>query len=459
MDLPARILKYELEEYLGGGMSRVYRARDTLIGRTVAVKILAAEYCEDPDARSRFLQEARLAGNVVHENIVRIFDFGEDEQKRPFLVMEFLCGENLKEAMQNSRTGDLRHRLGIALQVAHALAHIHNQKIVHRDIKPENIFLTNSGVAKLIDFGIAKEEGLSMTQTGFVLGTPFYMAPEQVRGQAVTERVDIYAFGVLLYELLTGVRPVTGEKIEQIFYQILNEPLDPAPLRVAGVPEAVCEIVRHATAKDPAARPATFETICNELARVLAQAEPKTDTSKGVEPTQTLEIPRATPHARRRGLIPVVAAICVVAAVVPAYFFLHRSGAMRTAIIQEKILPGAITTPVGEMVLVPAGQFQFGAQRQPLSLPSFYIDKTEVTNRAYATFCRVSGHALPPDFPANLPEYPGSQHYDHRRQAVRALGRQAVADFGGVGEGVSRRRRPAVSLGRSSRTGARERWG
>ena len=159
MELPARIGKYELEEFLGGGMSHVYRARDTVIGRTVAVKILTEAGCQDAEAKARFLAEARMAGNISHDNIISIYDFGEDEKQHPFMVMEFLRGEDLRHAIKNGHTGDLRNKLRLALQVARALEYIHTQKIVHRDIKPENVHVTTAGVVKLMDFGIAKTEG------------------------------------------------------------------------------------------------------------------------------------------------------------------------------------------------------------------------------------------------------------------------------------------------------------
>src|SRR5262252_1652828 len=208
---PARIGRYEIEEFLGGGMSRVYRARDTVIGRTVAIKVLTEAGCADPEVKERFLWEARMAGNVAHDNVLSIYDFGEDEEHRPYMVMEFLRGEDLRHAIKAGHTGDLRNKLNIALQIARAIDYIHRQKIVHRDIKPDNIHITTSGTVKLIDFGVAKTERPSLTQAGYVVGTPSYMAPEQVRGQLVTHRADIYAFGVLLFELMVGFKPLAGD--------------------------------------------------------------------------------------------------------------------------------------------------------------------------------------------------------------------------------------------------------
>ena len=273
MDLPARIGKYELLEFLGGGMSHVYRAKDTVLGRTVALKILTEAGVTDQEAKARFLLEARMASNIQHDHIISVYDFGE-ESGRPFIVMEFLRGESLRAAIKGARTGDLNSKLNMALQVAKALEFIHARKIIHRDIKPENIHLDQAGKVKLMDFGIAKSEGMSLTRAGFTLGTPYYMAPEQVLGQQVSPLVDVYAFGVVLYELLTGVKPIAGDTVERIFNAILYEPLNLEPLKGAQATPDVMDLVTRCTAKQAAQRPQSMTEVVVALQHILDPAMP-----------------------------------------------------------------------------------------------------------------------------------------------------------------------------------------
>src|SRR5678815_456909 len=269
MELPATLGKYELLEFLGGGMSHVYRARDTVIDRAVVVKILTDSGCQDADTKARFLQEAKLAGGFQHENIVSVFDYGE-YQGKPFIVMEHLKGEDLREAIRGSRLGGMNDRLRIALHISDALDYVHDRAIVHRDIKPENIHIDPQGRVKLMDFGIAKTADLSLTRTGMAMGTPYYMSPEQISGNPTSHLVDIYAYGLLLYELLTGVRGVRGETMEQVFFQILNQTVEVAAMEKAGVPPAVRDLVLRCTAKKPEDRPASFQIISKELRGILA---------------------------------------------------------------------------------------------------------------------------------------------------------------------------------------------
>jgi serine/threonine-protein kinase len=349
-----------------------------------------------------------MAGNIAHDNVISIYDFGEDEQQRPFMVMEFLRGEDLRQAIKNNRTGDLTSKLRIAAQVARALQFIHAQKIIHRDIKPENIHLTANGVVKLMDFGIAKAEGLAMTRAGYVLGTPYYMAPEQVTGQSITEQVDVYAFGVLLFELFSGVKPISGDSVERIFYSILNEPIDLGPLYQAGIPQSACELVAACTAKDPAARPQGFAPVCETLDRLIADCSAPTMPMRASPATPAVE-PEKAPGPLTKWLLPALAAAIVLLAA-GLYLSLrpshkpaeNKGGGGAKAAVPTPV----IQTPTGEMELVPAGPFKFGKDNATVTLPAFYIDKTEVTNRAYLQFHKAQGQPLPPDFPEDKPDLP-----------------------------------------------------
>jgi len=391
MELPANLGKYELLEFLGGGMSHVYRARDTAIGRQVAIKILTPEACQDPDAKARFLQEARMAGNIEHENIIRIHDYGE-EQGRPFIVMEFLVGEDLRHAIRDKHVGDISNRLRIALDIARALEYIHSKKIIHRDIKPDNVHIDASGKVKLMDFGIAKAEGLHLTRTGFAVGTPYYMSPEQVRGEPATEAMDIYAFGILLFELLTGQKPVEGDTLERLFYAILNEPLKPEPMVEAGAPAAIVDLVLRCTAKKPEGRPRSFTQVIAELAPAPAAR------------------PVAPVASRPVALIGAVIAVVLLAAAAAVYFVTRGSTKPPAPVTAtapvKKEPPAVLETETGQMVLVAAGPFLSGADRHSETLPAFYIDRTEVPNNAYARFCKAKGRPLPPGFAADHPDYP-----------------------------------------------------
>jgi serine/threonine-protein kinase len=371
MQLPATIGKYELLEFLGGGMSHVYRARDTVIDRAVVVKILTDDSCKDADAKARFLQEAKLAGGFQHENIVSVFDYGEYDGK-PYIVMEYLKGEDLREAIRGSRLGGMNDRLRIALHIADALDYVHGRAIVHRDIKPENIHIDPNGRVKLMDFGIAKTADLSLTRTGMAMGTPYYMSPEQISGNQTSHLVDIYAYGLLLYELLTGVRGVRGETMEQVFFQILNQTVDVAAMQNAGVPPAVRDLVMRCTAKKAEERPQSFRAISEELrgilagdAKVATQAVPKSPAPKAAAPV---------PANRTPIWIGVTAAAVIVAGIA---FWLSRP-------TPAPVAPG--------MVYVPAGTFLSGENKTPATLKAFFIDETEVSNGEYckATGCSVA---------------------------------------------------------------------
>jgi serine/threonine-protein kinase len=270
MKTPSRVGKYEIEQFLGGGMAHVFKARDTILGRRVALKMLTEEAMADPEAKARFLEEARTASNMRHENIIAVYDFGEDAG-RPFMVMEFLEGESLRDAIRNKTLGGLDRKLKIATQAGRAIDYIHNRKIIHRDIKPENLHIDLTGRVKLMDFGIAKSDGVALTRPGMTLGTPFYMAPEQVLGRPLTPHADIYAFGVVMYEMLTGVKPVTASTVDKIFQQIIYDPLKVEPLESAQVPEPITNLIVRMTTKQIQQRPSNLGVVCDEIERVMEQ--------------------------------------------------------------------------------------------------------------------------------------------------------------------------------------------
>ena len=262
-----RLGPYEIVALIGaGGMGEVYRARDPRLGRDVAIKVLPPAFSADADRLHRFEQEARAAAALNHSNILAVFDLGTHEGA-PFIVSELLEGETLRERLTAGPIG-IRKALGYALQIAHGLAAAHAKEITHRDLKPENLFVTRDNHVKILDFGLAKltqdvaaagtpsrmATASPATEPGVVLGTAGYMAPEQVRGQALDQRADLFAFGAILYELLTGRRAFRGETAPDTMAAILND--EPPDLRTAApqVPPAVARIVERCLEKNPAAR-------------------------------------------------------------------------------------------------------------------------------------------------------------------------------------------------------------
>jgi serine/threonine-protein kinase len=361
MENPSKIGKYELEKYLGGNMARVYRARDSVLGRRVALKLLSDAGMADPEAKQRFLQEARVASSIRHENIVSVYDFGE-EQGRPYIVMEFVEGESLRDAIKNGHVGDLRNRLKIALAVAQAVDHIHTRKIIHRDLKPDNIHVNSEGKALLMDFGIAKAEGVHLTRAGFTLGTPYYMPPEQVLGKPLTSQADVYSYGILLYELLTGVRPVTGTSIDQIFQAILTEPLHMEPLKALKLPQGLESLIERCTAKHPESRPAGLSEVRRELQKVLRGIQPAVSegssqgTSQGI--TQLLSQPASQPIPPPIPQKPAVAAVPPSIPRVSAPLHAKESRKAANAGAQPqfvevlmRMLPASLRTQTGLMLL------------------------------------------------------------------------------------------------------------
>ena len=296
----ARLGPYEVLSAIGaGGMGEVYKARDTRLDRTVAIKVLPPEFALDAERLKRFEREAKATAALSHPNILAVHDVGTHEGV-PYLVEELLEGESLHERLVSGAL-TVREAVGIAVQIAHGLATAHEKHIIHRDLKPANVFVTTDGTVKILDFGLAKlVEGVpreqaetvsaapgGTTRLGLVLGTVAYMAPEQARGQPVDARADLFAFGVVLYEMLAGERPFQGETATDTVAAILKEDPPPLPGRV---PPALRRIVSQCLEKRPERR---FSS-AHDLALALEAAS-----SSGEAMPIAVASAGATSHARR----------------------------------------------------------------------------------------------------------------------------------------------------------------
>ena len=274
--------RYEVVRELGkGAMGIVYLAKDPLIGRLVALKtIRAAAHADDDETKEfqqRFIREAQAAGILNHPSIVTVHDIGQDDTSNTsFIAMEYVEGQNLKEVLSQGRTLSFEQIADIISQVADALDFAHAKGIVHRDVKPANVILVDGTRAKITDFGIAKiASGVSnLTSTGQFLGTPNYMAPEQIKGAPVDGRTDIFALGICLYECLTRRKPFGGDSLTSISYKIVHEPFPPLHEINPQIPEAFEEVVANCLAKDPAKRYQRARDLANALRQVMRGEKP-----------------------------------------------------------------------------------------------------------------------------------------------------------------------------------------
>ena len=265
-----KIGKYEIAEQIGvGGFGAVYRGRDPFIKRTVAIKTCSVN---DDEIKSRFFREAEFAGNLHHRNITTIYDFGV-ENGVPYIVQEFLTGEDLDKKIKRAEPIPIVRKIEILMAIAEGLHYAHEAQIIHRDIKPGNIRITDDGTVKVMDFGIAKslESESNLTQTGITLGTSAYLAPEQIRGEPVDRRTDVFALGVLAYELLAYRKPFRGEHLSTVLYRILNEQPEPVESIAPDVPPALIAAVQRAMEKSADKRFASMQDFLRDLHAVYRE--------------------------------------------------------------------------------------------------------------------------------------------------------------------------------------------
>jgi len=301
-----RFGRYEILSELGrGAMGVVYKARDPKINRIVAVKTisLAGQPPEnEQEYRERFFREAEAAGRVSHPGIVTIFDVGEEPKTRaPYIVMEFVSGESLDKLLsKDDRKLPVQTALQLALELAEALDCAHRQGVVHRDLKPANILMTDDGHAKITDFGVAKLNLSNQTLAGHALGTPAYMSPEQLSGDAVDGRSDLFSLGVILYTVLTGHRPFQGNSALTVSFKVVNREPIPATLLDTELPEGLDRIIQKAMAKDPAERyqrgaemALDIKKLQEERARASSAKAKHATASAGIGAPSANEKPRA----------------------------------------------------------------------------------------------------------------------------------------------------------------------
>jgi serine/threonine-protein kinase len=389
--IPFQSKKYEWIEYLGGNMADVYLAREIRTEREVIVKVLKAEYCSETELQQRFAQEARLACQCQHPNIVTTY-YADEEDGRPYIAMERLGGETIRALIQRGGIETQEQAVWIGLQLAMALGYLQAAQIVHRDLKPDNVVVDRNGVAKLLDFGVARLKDSRLTEFGVRIGTLRYMSPEQVKSDPLTFSSDMYAFGVLLFEMLTFQLPYQAENVEDFFGVILRSEPNLALLQNAKVPDEVISLIKRCLEKQPENRFSSFGEISAVLRRfVLPERLEHFPQSSPVmaQPAQT---------SRKSAKPAILAAIVVVLLVAAgiAFWFLRQPSAS----------PHLLKFASGDMVLVDSGVALLGSEPKPITVKAFYIDLTEVTNEAFLLFCRQTGHTIPPGAQQVSSDYP-----------------------------------------------------
>lgn len=386
--------RYEIGEFIGhGGMATVYRGIDTKLGRQVAIKIMKADLADDASFRGRFRQEAQAAARMAHPTIVRVLDAGDDliqtpegAKQLPFIVMEYVEGKNLRQHLAEGRVS-VEEACRITDAVLTALEYSHRAGIVHRDIKPANIMVTSAGRVKVMDFGIARavsETSSTLQQTTQILGTAAYFSPEQARGETVDSRTDLYATGVLLYEMLTGRVPFKGDSAVSVAYQHVSERPVPPQEREPQLSDALNTVTLHSLIKDKTRRFQTAGEFRASLAEAVAGRTPALDLQALNAPLHTTEATvseselamrqlSAKGASRSQSRPPVLwtwAAIVTVVAVVTAIgFWLFN-------LAPKEILPSS-SRPVPELV----NQTQNVAEQQlkELGLKVLVVEETSET--------------------------------------------------------------------------------
>jgi non-specific serine/threonine protein kinase len=313
------ISHFEILEKLGeGGMGMVYKAEDKRLNRIVALKFLSPDLALDEEAKKRFLYEAQSASSLQHNNICTIHDIDESEDGRMFICMDYYEGETLDNVLKKGPV-PVDQALDIALQIASGLGKAHQESIIHRDIKPSNIFITKDGVVKILDFGLAKFHGITaITKTSETIGTAGYMSPEQASGGVVDQRTDIWALGVVIYEMITGKLPFKGEYEQAMVYSILNDSPEPPTALRTGLPIELDRIILKSLSKDPSDRYQHIDEMAVDLRKL-----------RGSKDESNREVRYEGQNRRKRLFIPAVSAIVVIAVSLLVWMFVAQRSELK----------------------------------------------------------------------------------------------------------------------------------
>lgn len=443
----------------GGGMAQVLLARHRLHGGLFAIKILADHLAQDPNIVARFKQEATTAASLSgHPNIVPIFDIGEGHGLH-YLVMQFVCGEDLSSYLRREGKLSPSAAAGVIAQTAEALSWAEARRVVHRDLKPANIHLDTAGRIKILDFGISKITDLAdgLTRPGEALGTPFYMSPEQIRGEGCDVRSDLYSLGVVFFELLTARRPFENESATAIQIAHLSTPPPSVLTLDPSLPPMCDQIIQKLLRKDRTERYSSAQELLDDLHANGASSGP-TSLRPQVDPSLAeminepptpggcvsetrvgVPMPGQTPAPEYRAApalaatpapvanapaepssfnlvkIGIASAVVLLLAVAGLLYMLraNHKPAVVAAPAADSALPAELRDTHGTMLLVPAGPFLYGSDapdsptpQQTVTLPAFYVDATEISNEEYRRFATATGRTAPENAQSAAPGDP-----------------------------------------------------
>jgi len=288
--LPERIGKFRVVERIGrGAMGVVYSARNIESGRAVAIKLMMGDLEGDRETRVRFEREAHVAGEMLHRNVINVFELGE-EDGRLFMVMELLDGETLGDYLKRVGKLPLERALDLMMQMCEGLAVAHAHAIVHRDIKPGNLFVLRDGGLKILDFGVARLANSNMTASGFIVGTPDFMSPEQARGKGIDQRSDVFSAGAVFYYMLSGRKPFTAHDLPAVIHKVNSE--DPPPLSADESPAGLARVIMKALAKSTADRYADMGALLADLVRFERDYDRESRTMALVARQEAVELAR-----------------------------------------------------------------------------------------------------------------------------------------------------------------------